>query len=74
MISDSKLTDPSKASAFISGWARVYSLSITSLIHSCSTGAIILAPSIGNLHGSYLNPPNFRQDMFVLSSLRVAIT
>ncbi|KAJ7285759.1 aldolase [Mycena rebaudengoi] len=46
MISDSKLTDPSKASAFISG-----------------TGAIILAPSIGNLHGSYLNPPNFRQDI-----------
>jgi len=25
------------------------------------TGAVILAPSIGNLHGSYLNPPNFRQ-------------
>ncbi|KAF8057611.1 ketose-bisphosphate aldolase [Lyophyllum atratum] len=29
------------------------------------TGAIILAPSIGNLHGSYLNPPNFRQQMQV---------
>ncbi|KAJ7475121.1 aldolase [Mycena galericulata] len=43
-ISDAKLTDPTKASAFING-----------------TGAIILAPSIGNLHGSYLNPPNFRQ-------------
>ncbi|KAF5375940.1 hypothetical protein D9615_008273 [Tricholomella constricta] len=27
------------------------------------TGAIILAPSIGNLHGSYLNPPNFRQSI-----------
>ncbi|KAG6853268.1 hypothetical protein C0991_005593 [Blastosporella zonata] len=24
------------------------------------TGAVILAPSIGNLHGSYLNPPNFQ--------------
>ncbi|KIM44204.1 hypothetical protein M413DRAFT_443233 [Hebeloma cylindrosporum] len=27
------------------------------------TGAIILAPSIGNLHGSYINPPNFRQQI-----------
>ncbi|KAF9467684.1 ketose-bisphosphate aldolase [Collybia nuda] len=27
------------------------------------TGAIILAPSIGNLHGSYINPPNFRQEI-----------
>ncbi|OBZ71689.1 putative fructose-bisphosphate aldolase [Grifola frondosa] len=27
------------------------------------TGAKILAPSIGNLHGSYINPPNFRQDI-----------
>ncbi|RDB21929.1 putative fructose-bisphosphate aldolase [Hypsizygus marmoreus] len=27
------------------------------------TGAIILAPSIGNLHGSYLSPPNFRQEI-----------
>ncbi|CDO72055.1 hypothetical protein BN946_scf184943.g90 [Trametes cinnabarina] len=27
------------------------------------TGARILAPSIGNLHGVYLNPPNFRQDI-----------
>ncbi|KJA15911.1 hypothetical protein HYPSUDRAFT_333762 [Hypholoma sublateritium FD-334 SS-4] len=27
------------------------------------TGAIILAPSIGNLHGSYINPPNFRQSI-----------
>ncbi|KAJ7641465.1 aldolase [Roridomyces roridus] len=50
VISDAKLTDPSKASAFING-----------------TGAIILAPSIGNLHGSYLNPPNFRQE--ILKSL-----
>ena len=24
------------------------------------TGASILAPSIGNLHGSYIDPPNFR--------------
>ncbi|KAJ3568560.1 hypothetical protein NP233_g5626 [Leucocoprinus birnbaumii] len=27
------------------------------------TGAIILAPSIGNLHGSYINPPNFRLEI-----------
>ncbi|EIM86071.1 aldolase [Stereum hirsutum FP-91666 SS1] len=27
------------------------------------TGALILSPSIGNLHGSYINPPNFRQDI-----------
>ncbi|KAI0775508.1 aldolase [Trametes elegans] len=27
------------------------------------TGARILAPSIGNLHGAYLEPPNFRQDI-----------
>ncbi|KAI0351448.1 aldolase [Trametes cingulata] len=27
------------------------------------TGARVLAPSIGNLHGSYINPPNFRQDI-----------
>ncbi|KAI0629862.1 aldolase [Trametes polyzona] len=27
------------------------------------TGATILAPSIGNLHGKYINPPNFRQDI-----------
>ncbi|EGO03100.1 hypothetical protein SERLA73DRAFT_176616 [Serpula lacrymans var. lacrymans S7.3] len=27
------------------------------------TGALVLAPSIGNLHGSYINPPNFRQDI-----------
>uniref|UniRef100_A0A0W0FCQ5 Fructose-bisphosphate aldolase n=1 Tax=Moniliophthora roreri TaxID=221103 RepID=A0A0W0FCQ5_MONRR len=33
-----------------------------------STGAVILAPSIGNLHGSYINPPNFRQD--ILRDLR----
>ncbi|KAF8147803.1 aldolase [Mycena galopus ATCC 62051] len=46
MISDAKLTDPDKASAFING-----------------TGAVILAPSIGNLHGSYINPPNFRQEI-----------
>ncbi|KAJ3785021.1 aldolase [Lentinula aff. detonsa] len=32
------------------------------------TGAVILAPSIGNLHGSYLKPPNFRQD--ILKNLR----
>ncbi|KAJ7086466.1 aldolase [Mycena belliarum] len=46
VISDAKLTDPTKATAFING-----------------TGAIILAPSIGNLHGSYINPPNFRQEI-----------
>ncbi|KAI8971140.1 aldolase [Trametes punicea] len=27
------------------------------------TGARILAPSIGNLHGVYINPPDFRQDI-----------
>ncbi|KAF8654832.1 hypothetical protein AX16_003352 [Volvariella volvacea WC 439] len=27
------------------------------------TGAAILAPSIGNLHGSYINPPDFKQDI-----------
>ncbi|XP_006456615.1 hypothetical protein AGABI2DRAFT_211680 [Agaricus bisporus var. bisporus H97] len=27
------------------------------------TGATILAPSIGNLHGSYLRPPNFRLEI-----------
>ncbi|PIL35217.1 hypothetical protein GSI_03007 [Ganoderma sinense ZZ0214-1] len=27
------------------------------------TGALILAPSIGNLHGSYINGPKFRQDI-----------
>ncbi|KAJ4474363.1 ketose-bisphosphate aldolase [Lentinula aciculospora] len=32
------------------------------------TGAVILAPSIGNLHGSYLKPPNFRQD--IIQALR----
>ncbi|KAJ3808336.1 aldolase [Lentinula lateritia] len=32
------------------------------------TGAVILAPSIGNLHGSYLKPPNFRQD--IIKNLR----
>ncbi|KDQ49995.1 hypothetical protein JAAARDRAFT_142624 [Jaapia argillacea MUCL 33604] len=32
------------------------------------TGAVVLAPSIGNLHGSYINPPNFRQD--ILKSLQ----
>ncbi|KAL5536636.1 hypothetical protein ACEPAF_459 [Sanghuangporus sanghuang] len=32
------------------------------------TGAAILSPSIGNLHGSYLRPPNFRQE--ILKDLR----
>ncbi|KZO92031.1 aldolase [Calocera viscosa TUFC12733] len=27
------------------------------------TGAQILAPSIGNLHGHYINPPNFNQEI-----------
>ena len=27
------------------------------------TGAVILAPSIGNLHGRYLKAPDFRLDM-----------
>ncbi|KAI0770418.1 aldolase [Fomes fomentarius] len=34
------------------------------------TGARVLAPSIGNLHGSYINPPNFRQD--ILKDLQTA--
>ncbi|KAI3611394.1 fructose-bisphosphate [Moniliophthora roreri] len=54
MISDAKLTDPAKAVEFMKGHAF--------------TGAVILAPSIGNLHGSYINPPNFRQD--ILRDLR----
>ncbi|KAG6896044.1 hypothetical protein C0992_010730 [Termitomyces sp. T32_za158] len=29
------------------------------------TSAAILAPSIGNLHGTYLNPPNFRQHILM---------
>ncbi|KAH8110032.1 aldolase [Phellopilus nigrolimitatus] len=32
------------------------------------TGAVILSPSIGNLHGSYLSPPDFRQE--ILKDLR----
>ncbi|TRM66703.1 ketose-bisphosphate aldolase [Schizophyllum amplum] len=48
MISDAKLTDPTKAETFMRG-----------------TGANILAPSIGNLHGSYINPPNFKQDILI---------
>lgn len=36
------------------------------------TGANILAPSIGNLHGSYINPPNFKQD--ILKSLHNQFT
>lgn len=36
----------------------------------CRTGALILSPSIGNLHGLYLNPPNFRQDMYVAFAYR----
>ncbi|KAK2464959.1 hypothetical protein APHAL10511_003035 [Amanita phalloides] len=47
-MSDAKLTDPAKASIYMSG-----------------TGADILAPSIGNLHGRYINTPNFRQDILV---------
>ena len=38
------------------------------------TGAHILAPSIGNLHGEYLQPPNFRIDMcVVLASIAIFI-
>ncbi|PFH48512.1 hypothetical protein AMATHDRAFT_65167 [Amanita thiersii Skay4041] len=33
------------------------------------TGANILAPSIGNLHDEYINPPKFRQDMLFYSQL-----
>jgi hypothetical protein len=33
----------------------------------CRTGALVLSPSIGNLHGIYLNPPSFRQDMCVVA-------
>ena len=32
------------------------------------TGAIILAPSIGNIHGRYLAPPSFRQEMCAIAS------
>lgn len=38
-------------------------MALSKLNHRDSTGALILAPSIGNLHGAYLKPPNFRQDM-----------
>ena len=31
------------------------------------TGAVILAPSIGNLHGKYLKEPAFRLDMYVVA-------
>ncbi|KAI5119147.1 hypothetical protein M0805_005226 [Coniferiporia weirii] len=34
------------------------------------SGAVILSPSIGNLHGSYINPPNFRQE--ILKDLRAS--
>ncbi|KAF8237298.1 aldolase [Tricholoma matsutake] len=53
MMSDAKLTDPKKAETFI---------------REHVTQANILAPSIGNLHGSYINPPNFRQE--ILKELR----
>jgi fructose-bisphosphate aldolase class II len=64
MMSDAKLTDPLKAETFIR--ERVFFLFI---LYECAdahinrTGATILAPSIGNLHGSYINPPNFRLNM-----------
>ncbi|PAV15500.1 aldolase [Pyrrhoderma noxium] len=35
------------------------------------TGAHILAPSIGNLHGEYLQPPNFRID--IIESLKASL-
>ncbi|KAF8633115.1 hypothetical protein AX15_001498 [Amanita polypyramis BW_CC] len=35
------------------------------LIYMRGTGADILAPSIGNLHGHYVNPPSFRQDILI---------
>ncbi|KAJ1542738.1 hypothetical protein HK405_009768 [Cladochytrium tenue] len=35
------------------------------------TGSTILAPSVGNLHGRYLNPPNFRQD--ILQELKASL-
>ncbi|KAF8630558.1 hypothetical protein AX17_005370 [Amanita inopinata Kibby_2008] len=34
-------------------------------VYMTGTGADILAPSIGNLHGHYINPPNFRQDILI---------
>ncbi|KAI0030168.1 aldolase [Vararia minispora EC-137] len=36
------------------------------------TGALVLSPSIGNLHGQYLNPPNFRQDILQALHTRFA--
>ncbi|KIY44670.1 aldolase [Fistulina hepatica ATCC 64428] len=36
------------------------------------TGALILAPSIGNLHGSYINGPKFRQDILKALSAKFA--
>jgi fructose-bisphosphate aldolase class II len=67
VISDSKLTDPRKAETFIREFVFFF------FSYGCGiclyakyerrTGATILAPSIGNLHGSYLRPPNFRLEM-----------
>lgn len=67
MISDAKLTNPDKAETFMreSGLVHLNTLDLD-LKRLCRTGAAILSPSIGNLHGSYLNPPNFRQQMSVV--------
>ena len=72
MISDAKLTRPEKAREFMEGYDAASWVPVCMRAHllnnlgRLSTGARILAPSIGNLHGAYLNPPNFRQDMYVL--------
>lgn len=75
MISDAKLTNPGKADHFMKQYVALYIFcavcrsktderSLRELV-SNRTGALILSPSIGNLHGSYINPPNFRQHMYV---------
>jgi fructose-bisphosphate aldolase class II len=64
MISDAKLTDPKKAETFIREHVAQFTTFTTMTdVMANRSGANILAPSIGNLHGSYLNPPNFRQEM-----------
>ncbi|KAF9074773.1 ketose-bisphosphate aldolase [Rhodocollybia butyracea] len=45
------------------GLRMISDAKLTNSANADMTGAVILAPSIGNLHGSYLKPPNFRQDM-----------
>lgn len=65
MMSDAKLTDPKKAETFIREHVTqftIFAIKPDPVVYNRSR-ANILAPSIGNLHGSYINPPNFRQEM-----------